>query len=533
MVEGSLGGLQMIDLTPEGATLHKVLSVGFDPTTTSGQKLDMYKTCSESLFNVSAYEHSATGDTMALGFQLKHQRAHDVSFVNHHHQPTVGEDTIHLVLRMASLVYTHSPRFLNELSECATEFKDYMTNAAESLKYAATEVAMGLVSKRSELLGSSFYGSTLSLDGTPRRRYYSVDDTPVELEDEEESCEVALKLDVLLQTPVIVFPMTPSSPQVLVAHLGKISLQNSQPQPMMSVEDKDKIHVDVRHVSLYSLNFDEVRQKLSGLSRIDMCMRTDIGHQILQDTMVQFTVDRRQPQTLLHDFAMQEEALPKQTEVIINGKVVNPLRVNLSKSQYEQILKTVDNLTYTELVVKKDPDPETPVADVGLEPSMSAFKLDQASSRPFLPKPTTPPKRKTSSNVALKANFSLQTFEVEMRGDFGDGEQGLVDIKFQDFHVEMEKCDPVRTCVKVTLRALVVEDLLQAPGSSHRYLMVSNFRQKGRPSKEFISTSCPNSTILVPQPELPSSLPSQWNRDKPTRPVHSQQAFRHKDAYTR
>lgn len=60
----------------------------------------------------------------------------------------VDSEDLRVQLRLASVCYTHSPHFLKELRSCATEFKHYMTVVASSLKHAATEMAMGLVSKR-------------------------------------------------------------------------------------------------------------------------------------------------------------------------------------------------------------------------------------------------------------------------------------------------------------------------------------------------------------------------------------------------
>lgn len=64
------------------------------------------------------------------------------------HSGSSEGETLTLKLRLASVCYTHSPHFLQELRSCATEFKRYMAVVASSIKHAATEVAMGLVSKR-------------------------------------------------------------------------------------------------------------------------------------------------------------------------------------------------------------------------------------------------------------------------------------------------------------------------------------------------------------------------------------------------
>lgn len=83
---------------------------------------------------------------------------------------------------MASLWYTHSPQFLREIQSCATEFKQYLSNLARSIRLAATDMALGLVHARAEALAqslymnsrlsASLYGSALSFSDftSPRRR---------------------------------------------------------------------------------------------------------------------------------------------------------------------------------------------------------------------------------------------------------------------------------------------------------------------------------------------------------------------------
>lgn len=49
---------------------------------------------------------------------------------------------------MASVWYTHSGIFIGEIQSCATEFKQYLSNLAKSIKAAATDMAIGLVQTR-------------------------------------------------------------------------------------------------------------------------------------------------------------------------------------------------------------------------------------------------------------------------------------------------------------------------------------------------------------------------------------------------
>jgi hypothetical protein len=51
-------------------------------------------------------------------------------------------------LRISSVCYVHSSTFLEELNSCAADFKQYMSNLATSIRMAATEIALGIVHRR-------------------------------------------------------------------------------------------------------------------------------------------------------------------------------------------------------------------------------------------------------------------------------------------------------------------------------------------------------------------------------------------------
>ena len=51
-------------------------------------------------------------------------------------------------MKFSSALYTHAPHFVAELSNYATEFKQYLKNLARSIGSAATEMALGLVHAR-------------------------------------------------------------------------------------------------------------------------------------------------------------------------------------------------------------------------------------------------------------------------------------------------------------------------------------------------------------------------------------------------
>lgn len=113
-VEGSLGGLQVIDLTPEGVSHQRILSVGKDPLTEPPSM-----PAQDLLSSLTQEVYGGIGQSKAE-FPLEAEQA--LSFF-------VSRDltaSVTIRIRMASVWYTHCARFMQELSWCATEFKHYL-----------------------------------------------------------------------------------------------------------------------------------------------------------------------------------------------------------------------------------------------------------------------------------------------------------------------------------------------------------------------------------------------------------------------
>lgn len=114
-VEGSLGGLQIIDLTPEGISHQRILSVGKDPLTeapTIPTNQDLLSSLTQEVYGMAQHQKNdfTVEDQQALSF-----------FVSRNLSATVT-----IRIRMASVWYTHCARFMQELNWCATEFKHYL-----------------------------------------------------------------------------------------------------------------------------------------------------------------------------------------------------------------------------------------------------------------------------------------------------------------------------------------------------------------------------------------------------------------------
>ena len=558
-VEGSLDGMQLLDLTPEGRRHHqKVFSLGIEP--------DML------MCDGDFHPHHTTSvlnEGPEKAFQLTFVRPSPLEEAAYMQAGRYSSPTPHepvtVNIRMASLCYTHSPTFLRDLSLSLTEFKAYMTGVGSSLKYAAQEVAMGLVHKRSEFLSQSLYGSNLSLDGG-RKRMSSLgpgeaEDNPLDVTAEGETvAPLAMCLDVVLQTPVVVIPRKPGSREVLIAQLGHISLQNSQAhhmasaahifQPIQPDNPSERLHVEIREMSLYTMNLSRSKtasQFLEG-SMYKSCFtslqpgtssQSVYGNPILHHTAIQLTVEKCGPD---ENFINQDTSMEipfaadinktKETRGVnmesvlkIRGKVVSPFRLELSKGAYEQILQTLDHLT---------PSDDGPVAGTAASlseikeevespgQSTSMLKLEEMSQTvPMdrlrdLTELSERPSSKQAAAMAVEAQFQLPSFNVRMLGEFTD-DRGIVELRLSDFKVNYTKSNPHVAQVEVSLQSLVLEDL-HCPDPSHRYLMVSNIsstapNSTGTDVPLYLSASCPTSMITVPLPQMPPSLPSSFHRE--------------------
>lgn len=107
-VEGSLGGLQVLDLTPEGINHQRILSVGNDPLTDPPtDPIDLIQSLSNEVYGIKSKD---VEERQALSFKITRNL----------------NACVDIKIRMGSVWFTHCARFMQELNWCATEFKHYL-----------------------------------------------------------------------------------------------------------------------------------------------------------------------------------------------------------------------------------------------------------------------------------------------------------------------------------------------------------------------------------------------------------------------
>ena len=319
---GELGGLQVMNLLT-GTKLHqKIFSVGKDPVTErlnnsrkDGNNVDIHRKLYPDLV-----EGNSDQEVQALRFDII---THDKTACldNENDEPMKNMDVevqsnklVDVKLRMASVSYLHSSSFLEELNSCATDFKGYMSNLAHSIRSAATDLALGIVNRRTESIGhastmdevygpTEVYGRTVTPSkGTKRGIWRSGSfrggiihpttgydhagldhmsskirapaPTPRHVPNGNKIDDFRVCLDVVMKTPILVVPRHERSFDVLVAHLGCITihneftedpsiLQNDPNVPPNSIK-LDQLIVKVNDMNVHSLNLSEkVKRKFS------------------------------------------------------------------------------------------------------------------------------------------------------------------------------------------------------------------------------------------------------------------------------
>lgn len=423
-ISGSLGGVQILDQTSTGKMHQRILSVGRDPLADPPHyPLEHFGSLTD---QPEAFRFVASRST---------RRAGD--------EDDCTETVVDLTIRVASVWYTHAPHLISELRSCADEFKQYLSNFARQISAAATDMAMGLVNAEDWTI-------------PPRKRLPSVS------YDLENTTVMSLRLDVLLESPVLVIPRSSHSRQVFVAHLGTMLLQH---EPHLGSLAKHKVTLEVRDMNLYSLEVSANTGQLPNnlpMRAEEMYSCKESGKPILHDTVLKILVEKENTLTQSTSFLLDGD-FTNSPIVQVHGAVITPLKVSLSRGQYEQLLDTINRLFSM---------PVSAAAAVSV-----SDELDGATEY------------SEKLDLSVKVSFELPMLSVELKR--AHSEQPLVELSMRDFVVKYEKLHRNESTVQVALRSLLMEDLLCPVGSRHRFMMQSSAPARAK-LPTGVSKSCPD-----------------------------------------
>lgn len=509
LVQGYLGGLQVLDLTPEGQKHQRIISVGHDPLVEQNQNL--YMLVSQGLYQTNKDKNGSNAFSFKFfqpGYRLGDVYAH-------------ADRKLSLEIRMASLCYTHSVQFMAEVSACVSEFQQSVSNLAMSLKLTAAEMAVDLLHRGTEGLAQTIYiGSNFSSSVTESLSLTAVRDFA---EEEQLSLPSRVRFNALLESPIVVLPRSAKSSEVLVAHLGQIEISNDRgsmavPPTNLSEEltggtHQEHFEIEIRDMSLYSLNVDEKWKSTfshfyTGPSAFLRVTAQELyscssphGTPILHDTLLKFSLHRITDRPMLIDsdpFLFPMADFYAKMEVCdvfqVNGCVVSPLKVSLSKAQYQQIIDSLDNLNWSKLETNMESGPEFPATT-----KTRGSKLKQRE-------------------LMLDLQFQLPYFSMQL---LDNCDRAIVQLSFEDFQVAYEKSCSYTATVQTSLKSLILEDLMMPEESKYRRLVASNDHLSGRDEADrpqfssYLSSSCPDLRNQVHYVGGSGSLPSRLEVSDP------------------
>ncbi|MEQ2175513.1 hypothetical protein GOODEAATRI_018646, partial [Goodea atripinnis] len=460
-ISGSLGSMQLVDLTQEADRSQFVVSIGSVDDTSSSPD------------GITFLSDNRESPTDALNFQLKEKSQGECS----------------LKLEMASLHYNHSAKFLRELSLSANELEDSFRSM---LKNAATTVSTVLATKTAE------YSERVSLFENPSRRTRTSsqgwahsfdnkeDDSTEEPESALDTFFVKLTLNISIESPVVFIPRKPGHPELLVGHLGRIKIQN-----FLNNEDSqgERLQVLVKDIRLFSVNMCHlVLKRASKEERADNYSPSHNGN-----------VSKDESQFTRHDFF----------ESIIRGKVLQTLdNLSLIEEQHPTPSQPPTPPPPTPSSARSHCFPDSQGGLFARDPPTMSFSHSSLYSP--LPLQSHRPVLQPPSFTQLKVTLHVAQLQVQLSADLSQGSQGLVSVCFQDLEGHFTKDHQHLLEVQLALRALLMEDLLdQNPDSKYKHLMKSHGAPKPSTftSKEYLSQSCPSRSNAL-APDMPRSLPA-------------------------
>lgn len=350
---------------------------------------------------------------------------------------------------------------------------------------------------------------------------------------------------------MLVLPRSSCSPHVFVAHLGKITVTNIKihdedeetietpkapnqfdrhiftideelNSTMFSMEDihtitddvyinddylkgfdenvesnKETYTIDVRNMNLFSLDTTTRKGfRLSALPRAEefySCSTDAVP--VLHDTAIRLEIVRS-----VEASPNPCSDHPDEIDIVdVTGSVVRPLNLSLSRMQYEQLIDTLENLFKVPSDLVRPPSDGVHPSDlqpvIDVEPRL--FQIDDKFKRRLFAEPMQSIDSPANSRNFMrpKVSFELPTFTITLKNEVNSP---LIEISFRDFNVNYERKSFYETSIQVSLRSILMEDLLQDPESKHRAMVISSSpaesdgRGSLRSGSSYASRSCPN-----------------------------------------
>ena len=462
-IEGKLEGVHVKDITPIGKKYSDILIIGMEEEKNMLQPLH------------------------CLSFSINRSPQSQVSLSG---VPNPNYSDVHLSAFVPAIHYLHSVNFVYEMEMFVSEFLKYFSAMVKTFKSAAVGMAKGFVRRESQLAKglSMLHSSFGHTRGNPNSVLF---DTIVEETDTavpfEKGHGSKLYYEISIQSPVIAIPSSLSRDDCLVAHLGKITMKNEylssetaeKMQPLTSSSlppappSIERMVLNINDISLHAAHTKESRLNLEsfrpGQAYPEQCSK------VLREISMVFQIDKQlnyqnfKSPTELCDGSGSLDTLCDEADVVITGRVCNPLLIKLPKGIFDQINATIKYgirrkpkrrfRSYNTL-----PSPES-VQESSLKHSEKMVHFD--STVRFSKKS---PKRFPK----IYASFSLPKLSLELKHVIDLQDRDLVYISLDDLSAQYHQTNINFLSLDLSLKSIVIEDLLQPKDSEYRNILASS-----------------------------------------------------------
>lgn len=255
------------------------------------------------------------------------------------------ENLSELKIKMASLCYLHSPEFIYDLQCCCKDFMRFHVKTMETLTEKAASVALDIVKK-----GTTYLENTIA---------------DIYQKEKQLTQKSNIKLKILLQTPVIAIPMNNESDLLLIGHLGHITINNNVANNELNdkfsmdanISDSTKFEVNLKSVRFFTIDLAKEKNYLKQEYERFKGFKSEIHKRVFViENFFQIYYEPKCAAKLIDetDVYLSLDYLPKFSTNSISGGYIRALskinfcKLSLSKTQLEQMIKTLDNIVYDE-----------------------------------------------------------------------------------------------------------------------------------------------------------------------------------------
>ncbi len=456
--------------------------------------LDLSSSCQPDQHNIHKY-------IFGIGLDKQEQPNESVFEITYEYNRNVIDEVYSKVcIKMASMCYLHSPKFLYAFKLFLTNFKYFRDDLTQKVK----SFALDLINKGKDYISSL----NKKTETFPKA---TMDD---------KKRNIYIDYDINLHTPVIALPIFENSTELLIAHLGHIKINGDLNEYLSKSNTATASHTHTlnrtsENVFIYLNNMnlftiDLLLEKPSQQSATDSSQNENFFI-YLKPKYFSNIIDNINL-SLHFEYSVQQKTFLRVFCKFLNFN--NLTQIKLSKTQFEHVIKSFSNLSYdaSDKTACQNREIENPVNTETTDDQSRAF--DQTV---FYSAIKDLKNEFDTSLINIEIKLLVEKLLIDFYADMDQKPTNFAQLSFNDFVLNVKKFEENLTHVYMSLKSVYLIDKLNER-NSYLLIGVSNNTNKPKDNKKykhassFISHSLPSSNydlnLFNMNGNLSASLPS-------------------------